>query len=285
MDILHRIEDVQTQVRHWRAERLRVGFVPTMGNLHQGHLRLVEAAGAEADRVVVSIFVNPTQFGMGEDFDSYPRTLEEDCAKLRSLGVAAVFAPSAAVMYPDGPVLRTRVVVPELADMLCAAARPGHFDGVATVVSKLFHIVQPDIAAFGKKDYQQLRVIQRMVADLNMPLRIVPVETLRESNGLAMSSRNAYLNIEEKERAAVLQQTLQAAAERLQQGQERRQVEAWGVEKLSMNGFRTDYFSVRRQADLMEPEPSDQALVVLAAGWLGKARLIDNCELQLNFVE
>lgn len=284
MDILHRIEDVQTQVRQWRAERLRIGFVPTMGNLHQGHLQLVEAAREQADRVVVSIFVNPTQFGVGEDFDSYPRTLDEDCAKLRSLGVAAVFAPSAAAMYPDGPLLRTRVVVPELADMLCAAARPGHFDGVATVVSKLFHIVDPDIAAFGKKDYQQLRVIQRMVADLNMPVQIVPVETLREPNGLAMSSRNAYLSIEEKERAAVLQQTLREAAERLGQGLERRLVEAWGAERLAMNGFRTDYFSIRRQADLMEPGSSDQELVIMAAGWLGKARLIDNYELQLNLV-
>jgi len=282
MDILHRIEDIQSQVRHWRLERLRIGFVPTMGNLHQGHLQLVEAMREHADRVVVSIFVNPTQFGVGEDFDSYPRTLDEDCAKLRSLDVATVFAPSAVAMYPDGAKLRTRVVVPELAGILCAATRPGHFDGVATVVSKLFHIVSPDIAAFGKKDYQQLRVIQRMVADLNMPVRILPVETLREPNGLAMSSRNAYLTIEEKERAAVLQQALQAAAERLQQGQERQQVEAWGAEKLSKSGFRTDYFSIRRQADLLEPTSSDQELVILAAGWLGKARLIDNYELQLN---
>lgn len=285
MDILHRIEDVRTQVKQWRAELQKVGFVPTMGNLHQGHLRLVEAARKQSDRVIVSIFVNPTQFGVGEDFESYPRTFEEDCAKLRSLGVSAVFAPSAAVMYPDGPILRTQIMVPELAGTLCAAARPGHFDGVATVVSKLFHIVDPDLAAFGKKDYQQLRVIQRMVTDLNMPVRIVPVETLREPNGLAMSSRNAYLNIEEKAQAAAMQQALQAAGEQLLQGQDRQLVEARGLEKLAAHGFRADYFCVRRQADLMEPEPSDRDLVILAAGWLGKARLIDNYELQLKLFE
>lgn len=282
MDILHRIEDVRTLARQWRTERLRIGFVPTMGNLHQGHLQLVEAAQAEADRVVVSIFVNPTQFGVGEDFDSYPRTLDEDCAKLRSLGVGAVFAPSVAAMYPEGAQLRTRVSVPELSDTLCAALRPGHFDGVATVVSKLFHIVEPDVAAFGKKDYQQLLVIKRMVGDLNMPVRILPVETLREASGLAMSSRNNYLTVEEKAQAVVLQQTLLAASERLQQGEPFAAVEVWGQERLNMSGFRTDYFSVRRQADLMEPATGDQDLVVLAAAWLGKARLIDNVELQLN---
>ncbi|HEX5515580.1 MAG TPA: pantoate--beta-alanine ligase [Gammaproteobacteria bacterium] len=282
MDILHRIEDVRTLVRQWRAERLRVGFVPTMGNLHQGHLRLVEAASAEADRVVVSVFVNPTQFGVGEDFESYPRTLDEDCAKLRSLGAAAVFAPSVAAMYPEGASLRTRVSVPELSDMLCGALRPGHFDGVATVVSKLLNIVNPDVAAFGKKDYQQLRVIQRMVSDLNVPVQILPVDTLREASGLALSSRNGYLTVEEKARAATLYQTLLAASERLRQGEPCAAVEVWGQDSLNMNGFRTDYFSVRRQADLAVPAAGDGDLVVLAAAWLGKARLIDNVELHLN---
>lgn len=282
MDILHRIEDVRTLVRQWRAERLRVGFVPTMGNLHQGHLRLVEAASAAADRVVVSVFVNPTQFGVGEDFESYPRTLDEDCAKLRSLGAAAVFAPSVAAMYPEGASLRTRVSVPELSDMLCGVLRPGHFDGVATVVSKLLNIVNPDVAAFGKKDYQQLRVIQRMVSDLNVPVQILPVDTLREASGLALSSRNGYLTVEEKARAAALYQTLLAASERLRQGEPFAAVEVWGQDSLNMNGFRTDYFSVRRQADLAVPAAGDGDLVVLAAAWLGKARLIDNVELHLN---
>lgn len=282
MDILHRIEDVRTQVKKWRSEGLRVGFVPTMGNLHPGHLQLVKAARDEADRVIVSIFVNPTQFGVGEDFESYPRTLDEDCAKLRSLGVEAVFAPSVAAMYPDGAQLRTRVSVPALADTLCGALRAGHFDGVATVVSKLFNIVAPDVAAFGKKDYQQLRLIQCMVRDLNVPVRILPVDTLREESGLALSSRNGYLTVEEKARAAILYQTLIAARERLQQGEPFAAVEVWGREKLDGSGFRTDYFSIRRAADLMEPTAGEDALVVLAAAWLGKARLIDNVELHLN---
>nr|PZN70910.1 MAG: pantoate--beta-alanine ligase [Pseudomonadota bacterium] len=282
MDILHRIEDVRTQVRQRRGERLRIGLVPTMGNLHQGHLQLVKAAQDEADRVIVSIFVNPTQFGVGEDYETYPRTLDEDCAKLRTLGVDVVFAPSVAAMYPDGPELRTRVSVPELANTLCGAWREGHFDGVATVVSKLFNIVGPDVAAFGKKDYQQLRVIERMVRDLNFPVRILPVETLREESGLAMSSRNGYLTVEEKGRAAVLYQTLCEARERLLRGEPFAEVEVWGRDRLNASGFRTDYFSVRRAEDLKEPTTKDTELVVLAAAWLGKARLIDNVELSLN---
>lgn len=282
METLHRIDEVRARVRQWRGEGLRVGFVPTMGNLHDGHLQLVRAAAAEADRVVVSIFVNPTQFGPSEDYASYPRTLEQDCARLAPLGVAAVFAPSVAEMYPDGPRLRTRVSVPEFADMLCGASRPGHFDGVATVVSKLFNIVQPDVAAFGKKDYQQLKVIERMVRDLDMPVRILPVETQREDSGLALSSRNSYLTPEQKAQAALLRRTLQGAAERLRQGEPFAAVEVWGRQELDAQGFRTDYFSIRRQADLQAPSADDRKLVVLTAAWLGKTRLIDNLELQLN---
>lgn len=282
MNVLHSIDELRTRVREWRKQGLKVGFVPTMGNLHRGHLQLVERARAEADRIVVSIFVNPTQFGAGEDFEKYPRTLEQDCTLLQPLGVDVVFAPSVSEMYPDGPVLSTRVSVPALSDTLCGASRPGHFDGVATVVSKLFHIVEPDIAAFGKKDYQQLLVIRRMVRDLNMPLRIVPVETLREANGLAMSSRNGYLSSEERDRAARIRQTLVEAAERLRKGEPLQSVEVWGREALDAGGFRTDYFSVRRQMDLAVPGDGDRELVVLAAAVLGKARLIDNIELRLN---
>jgi pantoate--beta-alanine ligase len=282
MDILHGIDEVRERVRQWRRDGLRVGFVPTMGNLHRGHLQLVEAARAEADRVVVSIFVNPTQFGAGEDFDKYPRTLEQDCAQLNPLGVDVVFAPSVAEMYPDGPALPTKISVPELSADLCGAFRPGHFDGVATVVCKLFNIVLPDVAAFGKKDYQQLRVIQRMVRDLDVPVRVLPVETLREPNGLAMSSRNSYLSAAEKAHAAQLRQTLLEAADRLRRGEPCRDVEVWGRERLDGAGFRTDYFSVRRQADLVEPTDGDRALVILAASWLGKARLLDNVEVELN---
>jgi pantoate--beta-alanine ligase len=282
MQLLHRIDEVRARVRQWRAEGLRVGLVPTMGNLHRGHLQLVEATRTEADCIVVSIFVNPTQFGAGEDFEQYPRTLDQDCTRLRPLGVEAVFAPAVAEMYPDGPALRTRVSTPQLAETLCGAVRPGHFDGVATVVGKLFHIVEPDVAAFGKKDYQQLRVIQRMVRDLDMPVRILPVETLREPSGLAMSSRNDYLTAAEKTRAARLRQTLLDAAERLRRREPVDAVEVWGREALEAAGFRTDYFSIRRQADLAGPVAGERDLVVLAAAWLGKTRLIDNLELQLN---
>jgi pantoate--beta-alanine ligase len=282
METLSTIGEVRRRVGEWRSQGLRVGFVPTMGNLHQGHLNLVERLASEADRIIVSIFVNPTQFGANEDFSGYPRTLEADLAKLAPLGVAAVFCPNVAEMYPDGPTLRTRVEVPALSDSLCGAARPGHFAGVATVVSKLFNIVQADIAAFGKKDYQQLRVIEQMVRDLDIPTRILPVDTAREADGLAMSSRNGYLSAGERARAPLLQQTLRKAATRLRNGEPRDVVEAWGRATLDASGFRTDYFELRRQADLSVPTEGDRALVLLAAAWLGKARLLDNLELALN---
>lgn len=282
MQTLSDISSLRQCVRQWRAEGLRVGFVPTMGNLHQGHLNLVQALQPEADRIIVSIFVNPTQFGANEDFAGYPRTLKADLAKLAPLGVAAVFMPGVAEMYPDGPVLSTRVEVPALSGELCGAARPGHFAGVATVVCKLFNIVQPDVAAFGKKDYQQLLVIRRMVRDLNMPVKVLPVETMRESDGLAMSSRNGYLSPEERARAPLLQRTLQEVVNRLRNGEALSAVEGWARTALDAGGFRTDYVEVRRQADLARPEPDDQALVVLAAARLGKARLIDNLEFGLN---
>jgi len=282
METVHRIDELRARIAAWRKQGERIGFVPTMGNLHRGHLALVERLKSEADRIVVSIFVNPTQFGANEDFDGYPRTLEADLANLAPLGVDAVFAPSVAEMYPDGPQLRTKVELATLTDMACGASRPGHFTGVATVVSKLFNIVQPDVAAFGKKDYQQVKVIERMVRDLDIPVRIVPVDTLREADGLAMSSRNGYLSAEERAIAPLLARTLAAAAERLQQGEAPAAVEAWTRQTLDEGGMRTDYVTIRRQSDLAEPTARDRDLVILAAAWLGRARLLDNREITLN---
>lgn len=282
LDLISRVAELRSRVQAWRRVGHKIGFVPTMGNLHQGHLDLVKALDRRCDRVLVSIFVNPTQFGPGEDFANYPRTLEADCGKLAPLGVDAVFLPSVEEMYPDGPGLRTRVEVPEFSGILCGASRSGHFAGVATVVTKLLNIVQPDLAAFGKKDYQQLRVIQRLVRDLNLPVEVLAVETTREADGLAMSSRNGYLGSDERERAAGLRRTLLAAARRLQDGEPKAEVEVWGAEALDAAGFRTDYFSVRRQEDLALPAEGDRDLVILAAAHLGKARLIDNLELRLK---
>lgn len=279
METLHEIVQVRERVRRWRQSGLRVGLVPTMGNLHPGHLALVEALRPLADRIVVSIFVNPTQFGAGEDFASYPRTLEADLVKLAPTGAAAVFAPAVEEMYPDGPRVATRVEVGGLSDLLCGASRPGHFAGVATVVCKLFNIVQPDVAAFGRKDYQQLLVIRRMVRELNLPVEILGVETLREADGLAMSSRNGYLDSTERAQAPLLRQTLLEAARRLQSGEAAEAVEAWARRALDAGGFRTDYFELRDRGDLGRPRPEQSERVLLAAAWLGRARLIDNLEL------
>lgn len=282
MHTINRLNELRQQVREWHRQGLEVGFVPTMGNLHEGHMALVREARARSDRVVVSIFVNPMQFGPGEDFDSYPRTLDADCAQLLPLPVDAVFAPPVREVYPDGPELSTRVEVPGLSEILCGHYRPGHFTGVATVVAKLFNMVAPDLAVFGKKDYQQLAVIRRMVRDLNFPVQVVGVETAREGDGLARSSRNAYLTPEERETASQIYATLREAAEWLKAGPaDIAALEAWGCERLDGAGFNTDYFSIRRQADLSAPEPGDRDLVILTAARLGRARLIDNLEVSV----
>lgn len=252
-----------------------MALVPTMGNLHQGHLELVRRA--RADRVVVSIFVNPLQFGEGEDYEAYPRTLEADAEKLGFLGVDMLFTPEVPVMYSSAPDFHTRVEVPGLSDILCGAYRPGHFIGVATVVCKLLNIIQPDTALFGEKDFQQLLIIRRMVKDLCIPVKVVGVSTLRESDGLAMSSRNSYLTPEERGRAPGLYQTLQWVREQIVQGRDDFDVleqEAAGL--LRDAGLWPDYVSVRRCADLGPPGPGDGELIVLAAANLGRARLIDN---------
>ena len=280
MITLDSIAALRTQVDAWRRGG-NVAFVPTMGNLHQGHLALVRAARSMADRVVVSIFVNPLQFGAGEDFASYPRTLEADSAMLMGEGADLLFAPGPEIMYPRPQEEQTRVEVPGLSELLCGHTRPGHFVGVATVVCKLFNMVQPDIALFGKKDYQQLMVIRRMAEDLAMPVRVVGMDTVREASGLAMSSRNGYLTEQERAVAPILYRVLTGLAAELRRGSEDYAgLQAQAAIELDENGFRTDYIAVRRADDLAEPAPGEPRLVVLAAAYLGRARLIDNIEVE-----
>ncbi len=282
METLSKVADLRNRIGEWRRAGERIALVPTMGNLHAGHLDLVRRAREQAARVVVSIFVNPMQFGPSEDFAAYPRTLDADREKLRQAGADLVFAPRVQEVYPDGQVQQTRVEVPEISNQLCGASRPGHFVGVATVVCKLFNMVQPDLAIFGEKDFQQLLVIRRMTRDLSLPVDIVGAPTVREADGLAMSSRNGYLNAEERALAPRLYANLQQAARALGQGNGVAHVEADTARALQQAGFRPDYVSVRRAADLGLPGESDRELVILAAAQLGPARLIDNLRVSLS---
>lgn len=282
MRTLTTIAEMRAQVTVWRARHGRIALVPTMGNLHDGHLALVRQAQQVAEQVVVSIFVNPLQFSPDEDFATYPRTIAEDSGKLAQISPDVLFVPSVQEMYPGSGVTSTWVEVPGLSDILCGAFRPGHFRGVATVVAKLFNIVQPHLALFGEKDYQQLQVIRRMVADLAIPVDILTVPTVRASDGLALSSRNAYLNPEEGQRATRLFRALCAAAARIRQGErDFARLEADAVQDLQEAGFKPDYFRVCR-TDLTPPQQGDQEWVIVAAAWLGKARLIDNLSLSLK---
>ena len=277
------IEAIRRTISGWKASQQRIALVPTMGNLHAGHMALVEQARGRADRVVVSIFVNPLQFNESADFQGYPRTLQQDTQQLASAGVDALFAPDGEAMYPRGQAAITRVMVPDLERILEGAFRPGHFTGVATVVSKLFNIVQPDLAVFGEKDFQQLMLIRRMVEDLNMPIDIAAVATLREADGLAMSSRNGLLDEEQRRRAPVLYATLKQLVQRLQQGEmDHPQLESEAMEQLAGQGYQPEYVAIRRSYDLEVPQPGDVELVVLAAARLGSTRLIDNIPLVLN---
>lgn len=274
MQTLHTVSELRATVRRWRSEGDSVAFVPTMGNLHQGHLLLAAEAKKAADRVVVSIFVNPTQFGPGEDYDSYPRTEDEDRNKLNAAKVDLLFVPSVAEVYtPDA---KTKVTVAGLSALHCGAFRPGHFDGVATVVCKLFNMVQPDCALFGLKDFQQLTLIRTMVRDLNIPVEIIPVETVREADGLAMSSRNGYLNSEERRVAPKLYQSLCEAKDAVLAGLDYIEAERQARAFLGSAGFDTDYFAICRRSDLEAAGREDRDLVILAAAKLGKTRLIDN---------
>jgi pantoate--beta-alanine ligase len=282
MRVVESIPELRQAVREWRALGLSVAFVPTMGNLHAGHVRLVEEAKRLADRVAVSIFVNPSQFGPGEDYAAYPRTPEQDADQLRAAGTDLLFLPGVAAIYPSAPAGMAYVEVPGLSQDLCGRFRPGHFRGVATVVLKLLNQVQPDAAVFGEKDYQQLTVIRRMAADLDLPVRIHGVSTAREANGLALSSRNVYLSPEEKEQAALLYAGLCQAAEALLRGErDYARIEEAQAAALAAQGFQPDYFAIRRQGDLAPPGPDDARLVILVAARLGKARLIDNLQVEM----
>jgi len=282
METVTTIAAVREHVRRWHAEGRRVAFVPTMGNLHAGHVSLIDMARRHGDRFVASIFVNPMQFGPNEDFAHYPRTPTQDAHMLADAGCDLMFMPDVAEIYPNGSARATRVDVPGLSSILDGEFRPGHFEGVATIVAKLFHIVDPDIAVFGEKDFQQLTIIRRMVADLCMPVTIIAAPTVREPDGLAMSSRNQYLTDEERRTAPVIHQLLLAAVERLRAGgRDFAAIERTGLEALERAGLRPDYFAVRRADDLSSPETNTRHFVVLVAARLGRARLIDNLQLQV----
>jgi pantoate--beta-alanine ligase len=273
------IADVRAHVARWREAKQRVVFVPTMGNLHAGHLSLIEAARKVGDRFVASIFVNPMQFGPNEDFAHYPRTPTQDSQMLQDAGCDLMFMPDVGEIYPNGADQATRVEVPGISDILCGEFRPGHFEGVATVVAKLFHIVDPDVAIFGEKDFQQLTVIRRMVADLCLRVQIVGAPTVREADGLAMSSRNQYLSAEERALAPAIYRQLTQAVAALKSGvRDFASIESAGRAALDGAGFRTDYFSVRDARSLAPARPDTRHFVVLTAARLGKARLIDNVQ-------
>lgn len=275
MQTVKNIDALRASVRQWRQDGQTVAFVPTMGNLHAGHIKLVTTAKQQADKVVVSIFVNPTQFGPNEDFASYPRTESQDQAQLIESGADLLFLPSVAEMYPQ-PV-QTSVSVGGLSALHCGASRPGHFDGVALVVCKLLNMVQPDLLLLGEKDFQQLAVIRRMVADLNLPVEIQGVATVREADGLAMSSRNGYLSAEQRRLAPMLYRALCAARDEiLEANGDYRTVTDRQRQILRQAGFAVDYFSVCRSTDLQPATPEDRELVILLAAKLGTTRLIDN---------
>lgn len=267
-------------IAEWKKAGHRIAFVPTMGNLHDGHLSLLDKARTTGDRTVVSIFVNPIQFGRGEDYEKYPSTLDADRAKLQTHGLDLLFTPDLHELYPGGLDVDTRVNVPGLSTILCGKFRPDHFSGVATVVTKLLINVAPDYALFGEKDYQQLLVIRRLVTDLCIPTEIIGMPIVREADGLAMSSRNGYLNREQRQLAPVIYKTLQAAAAKLRDiRSDIAAIEVEGMTALAAAGLRPEYFSIRRSVDLGEPGPTDRDLSILTAAWLGTARLIDNIQV------
>jgi pantoate--beta-alanine ligase len=273
------IAEVRAQVAEWRAARERVVFVPTMGNLHAGHVSLIEAARRHGKRFVASIFVNPMQFGPNEDFAHYPRTPSQDAKMLSDAGCDLMFMPDVGEIYPNGAENATRVEVPGISNILCGEFRPGHFEGVATIVAKLFNIVDADVAIFGEKDFQQLTVIRRMAADLCLRVEIVGAPTVREIDGLAMSSRNQYLDEAQRKLAPAIYRQLQQAVAALQSGvRDYAGIESAGRAALDGAGFRTDYFSVRDAKSLAPAKPDTRDFVVLTAARLGKARLIDNIQ-------
>jgi pantoate--beta-alanine ligase len=280
----HSVAELRKRIQRWRAINQRVALVPTMGNLHAGHIALVKHAQQLADRVVVSIFVNPMQFGPKEDFGAYPRTPDADKLQLAVAGTDLLFMPEVDEVYPGGGIDQvSRVEVPAFDGILDGASRPGHFAGVATVVCKLFNMVQPDAAIFGEKDYQQLLVIRRMTADLCLPVQVVGHPTVREPDGLAMSSRNQYLNKAERGQAPLLRRVLTETGVLLRDGsKDFRGLQTQASRRLTEGGFKPDYVEIRHADTLAEAGADDPRLVILAAAWLGKARLIDNLPLDLS---
>ncbi|PKG83710.1 pantoate--beta-alanine ligase [Colwellia sp. 75C3] len=288
MKTVSQISELRAQVKAWRQQGLTVAFVPTMGNLHAGHISLVDEAHKHADKIVASIFINPMQFGINEDIDNYPRTMVDDQQKLTVAGTDLLFTPTPDIIYPKGLAKQSFVEVPNISDGYCGESRPGHFRGVATVVCKLFNLVQPDVACFGLKDYQQVQVIQTMVEDLSLPITIIPVATTREESGLALSSRNGYLTAEEKAIAPVLQQNLQWLAEQISIGfAQSDSIDFIGLSKqaakaINDSGLHTDYLHVCHAQTLQPASEDDTQLVILAAAHCGKARLIDNLQVDLT---
>lgn len=283
MRIHTRNHELQNDLTSLRREGKSIAFVPTMGNLHEGHLQLVRRARELADAVVVSIFVNPLQFGANEDLDAYPRTMTADKEALFAEGTQLLFAPNAAEIYPDGMEQQTLVSVPDISETLCGAARPGHFQGVATVVSKLFNIVSPDVALFGQKDFQQLAIIRKMVTDLCMPIEIVGVPTARDLDGLALSSRNGYLTEEQRAKAPALRRALLNTRDAIANGYDNYvDLAEYATHALETDGFAPDYFALRDARTLKDIDASTEEILIIAAARLGNTRLIDNITFPLD---
>jgi pantoate--beta-alanine ligase len=282
MKTVDHIAPLRAQIKLWRQQGLTIGFIPTMGNLHAGHISLITKAHEHADKIVASIFVNPMQFGANEDIDKYPRTLSNDQASLEAVNTDLLFIPTPAIIYPKGLEQQSFVEVPNLSEGYCGESRPGHFRGVATVVCKLFNLVQPDVACFGLKDYQQVQVIQTMVDDLSLPVKIIPVETMRAASGLALSSRNNYLTTEELAIAPALAQNIQWLATQLKNNNDFIGLAKQAADFIDSAGLKTDYIHICQAHSLQPANKGDLQLVILAAAYCGSTRLIDNLQIDLN---
>ena len=283
MQVFHTVKGLRDKLRQHRNNNQTIGFVPTMGNLHDGHLALIKQAKETNDIVVCSIFVNALQFGLNEDWDKYPRTYESDCTKLDQVGCDYLFYPEDGEMYPNGLDTQSRVICPTMTDVLCGASRPGHFEGVTTVVSKLFNIVQPDEAIFGIKDYQQLAVIKRMTEDLCLPVKIISAPIHREPDGLAMSSRNSYISKQERPKVKILKQVLELIAKQIKAGNlDFTTLELEAKKRIESEGFKTDYVTVSNSKTLQPAAVDDRQITILGAMYTASARLIDNISISLK---